>query len=243
MPVEPVEGRSMDPSDAICPSGLDMLRDFADLLLPSAWVTPTVDADLPRGDGHVVLFAPGILAGDYSTAPARRFFRRLGYDAQGWGLGPNLGPTRRIVQGLEARLFALNDRSGGRVSMIGRSLGGILLRELAKSHPDRVRRLILVCSPVRHPVPSLLAPVLHRFDRFYEPSYPREPALLNRPAPVPTTSFYTRIDGFLAWQHCLEEPSTIAENIELPEAGHCSAGLHKPALRLAASRLALPDRA
>lgn len=219
-----------------------MARDFADLLRPSAWVTPEVAPDLPRGDGHAVLFAPGVLAGDYSTAPARRFFSLLGYDARGWGLGPNLGPTRHIVRGLEARLFALNDRSGGRVSLIGRSLGGILLRELAKSHPDRVRRLILVCSPVRHPVPSLLSPVLYRFERFYEPAYPREPALLNRPAPVPTTSFYTRSDGFLAWQHCLEEAGGMAENIELTEAGHCAAGLHPVALHLAASRLALPDR-
>lgn len=219
-----------------------LLRDFADLARPSCWVTPVPPADLPRGDGHAVLFAPGIGAGDFGTSTVRRFYRSLGYDAVGWELGANLGPTRHIVRGLEARLFALNDRSGRRVSLVGRSLSGVLLRELAKRHPDRVRRLILVCSPVRHPVPSPLAPLVHAFDRFYDVEYPRDPETLSRPAPVPTTALYTKIDGYIGWGHCLEQPGPLAENIELPGARHCTAAMDSLALRLVAERLAIPDR-
>lgn len=219
-----------------------LLRDFADLARPACWVTPAPAADLPRGDGHYVLFAPGIGSGDFGTLPVRRFVRALGYEAVGWELGANLGPTSHIVRGLEARLFALNERSGRRVSLIGRSLGGVLLRELAKRHPERVRRLILVCSPVRHPVPSLLAPLVHAFDGAYDPEYPRDPVALSRPAPVPTTALYTKTDGYIGWGHCLEEPGPLAENVELPGARHCTAAMDSLALRRVAERLAIPDR-
>jgi pimeloyl-ACP methyl ester carboxylesterase len=57
---------------------------------------------------------------------------------------------------LESRLFALNDRSGRRVSLVGKSLGGFLSRELAKLYPERVRRLILICAPVQHPAATAL---------------------------------------------------------------------------------------
>ena len=32
---------------------------------------------------------------------------------------------------------------------------------------------------------------------------------------VPCTSIYSRTDGIVAWQHCLEYPGELAENIEV----------------------------
>jgi pimeloyl-ACP methyl ester carboxylesterase len=221
------------------PPASRMLRDLLEVFRPVSWITPPDNPEFPRGDGHAVMFAPGIAAGDLSTLPIRRFVARLGYQACGWELGTNLGPTTAIVSGMERRLAELNDRTGQKVTLIGRSLGGVLLRELAKMHPDRVRRLILVCSPVHHPVASLLAPLVLRFDRFYSPAFSRDPEMLNRPAPVPTVAFHTKSDGYIAWRHCVEQPSPLVENIELPGAGHCTASLHPVALRVIASRLPL----
>lgn len=48
-------------------------------------------AGAPRGDGHVVVVLPGLLNTDRSTFVLRRFLRRIGYDAHGWGLGRNFG--------------------------------------------------------------------------------------------------------------------------------------------------------
>ena len=218
-----------------------MVRDLAEVLDPRMWMALPDVPGLPRGDGHAVLFAPGILTGDLTTASMRGFIARLGYAAHGWGRGVNLGPTRRVVAGIERRLMELNDRSGRRVSLVGLSLGGVYLRELAKRHPDRVRRLFLICCPTRYPVASRITPLLIALEAFYDPAHPRSPEALSRPAPVPTTAFYTRRDGFLAWQCCLES-GAMAENIEVTS-GHCAAGRTPLTLRILARRLAEPDRA
>ena len=104
---------------------------------------------VPRGDGHAVLVLPGFLAGDFSTAPLRRFLRSLCYDARGWKLGVNLGPNAGLREALVARLTHLAERHGRRVSLIGWSLGGIYARELARAHPDRVRIVITLATPFR----------------------------------------------------------------------------------------------
>ena len=62
---------------------------------------------LPRGDGHPVLVLPGFAASDRSTLALRRQLRSWGYDAHGWELGRNVGPTDHILDGVEARLAAL----------------------------------------------------------------------------------------------------------------------------------------
>lgn len=215
---------------------------MADLLYPHSWQLPVPDAEVPSGDGHGVLVVPGLACPDAIMWPVRRFLHTLGYEAQGWQAGLNLGPTPRAMRILQARLFALNDRTGRRVSLVGKSLGGLLCRELAKLYPDRVRRLILVCSPVQHPVGNRAAPLLYALKDFYAPGISRDLAALSQPAPVPTTALFTKLDGLISWQCCLEVPSPLAENIELPGAYHTTAAMHPLALRVMAARLALADR-
>src|ERR1700712_5868478 len=83
---------------------------------------------LPIGDGHPVLVLPGLLAGDGTTWTLRRLLTRLGYQAHGWGLGRNIGPTPSVLQGMSARLDELHNRYDALVSLIGWSLGGIFAR-------------------------------------------------------------------------------------------------------------------
>ena len=85
-----------------------------------------------RGDRHPVLVLPGFTAGDRSTAPLRWFLRSQGWWAHGWHLGPNFGPTRRVVNGIQERLDELHGLHGRAVSSVGWSLGGIYARELAR---------------------------------------------------------------------------------------------------------------
>jgi hypothetical protein len=54
---------------------------------------------------------------------------------------------------------------------------------------------------------------------------------------VPATAIYTRSDGVVAWQACLEEESNKAENIEV-RTTHLGLGFHAPALWVIADRLA-----
>ena len=118
------------------------LARLAVLPLAAPWL-----AAAPRGDGHGALVLPGLLASDMSTAPLRRFLRRLGYDVRGWDLGRNLGPTDAVLDGLPRALADLAGRTGGPVSVVGWSLGGIYARELARQRPGQVREVITLGSP------------------------------------------------------------------------------------------------
>jgi len=152
------------------PSILKTMRDFADLASPRYWFSPMPDPGLPTGDGHSVLIAPGMFCNDLFMRPVCNFLQALNYDAQGWQVGLNFGPTKHIMGKLESRLFRLNDRTGRRISLIGKSLGGMVMRELAKKYPDRVRRLILLCAPVQHPVANRAAPFLYLLKPLFDQS-------------------------------------------------------------------------
>ena len=103
----------------------------------------------PRGDGHPVLVLPGFVTTDLSTSVLRRFLKRQGYDAHAWKLGRNLGPRAIGWEGekLIARLEAIHEATGKKVSLVGWSLGGILARQLSRRRPDLVRQVISLGSP------------------------------------------------------------------------------------------------
>jgi len=58
-----------------------------------------------------------------------------------------------------------------------------------------------------------------------------------RPTPVAAASIYTRSDGVVAWQACLEPEGTQSEHIEV-RTTHLALGFHAPALWVIADRLA-----
>ncbi len=197
--------------------------------------------EVVRGDGHAVLVLPGLLAGDFSTLPLRRFLRALCYDARGWKLGINTGPTPALREALDRRLLHLAERHERRVSLIGWSLGGIYARELARSHAERVRLVITLGTPFRDisaTHAARIVPIRPGGRSLHEAHDLR--AGLARPLRVPTTSIYSRSDGIVAWQSCLEEPGTGRENVEV-HCSHTGMGWHPETLRVIADRLAQPE--
>jgi pimeloyl-ACP methyl ester carboxylesterase len=212
-------------------------------LLAFAQATPLLQT-LPRGDGHRVLVIPGFMGDDRSTAPLRLFLAGRGYRAMPWRLGRNLGPTDAIIDGMDGVLdrFAT---TAERISIVGWSLGGIFAREIARSHVGVVRSVITLGSPFQlHAGERDLTnagqaydavSVLHsaRADRFV-------PAEGRPPMPVPTTNIYTRADGVVPWQSCVDVDGDRSENIEIP-GSHAGLGHNPVALALIADRLAQPD--
>jgi len=196
------------------------------------------------GDGHPVLVLPGLLAGDLSTLPLRRFLRALCYDAHGWELGLNMGPTPTLREKLLARFTALRARHDGRrVSLVGWSLGGIYARELARAHPDQVRLVITLATPFR----DISATHAARLVGLRPGGRPLREARelhehLRRPLPVPTTSIYSRTDGIVAWRSCLEEAGPERESVEVA-CSHTGMGFHAETLAVIADRLAQPEGA
>jgi pimeloyl-ACP methyl ester carboxylesterase len=209
------------------------------------WELGAFAASLPllsmaqRGDGHPVLVMPGLIASDLSTRPLRGFLNRQGYDAQGWGLGRNLGPRPGVQAMILARLRELYQQTGRKVSLVGWSLGGIFAREAAKQAPEAVRLVITLGSPFGgHPKAT-------NAWRVYELASGEKVAdhgndfieAMRQPPPVPTTAIYSRTDGVCAWQTCRERPAPQAENIEV-EGSHCGLGHNPAAIYAVADRLA-----
>jgi pimeloyl-ACP methyl ester carboxylesterase len=197
---------------------------------------------LPAGDGHPVLVLPGLLAGDASTIVLRSVLGRLGYDVHGWRLGRNVGPTAKVVRGMDQRLQELAQRHGRRVSLIGWSLGGIFARTLARRSPDLVRQVVTLGSPFRlaRPEQSRASRAFERFSHLHvEPvSLPLESE--GASLPVPATSIYSRYDGIVAWRACLDTPGPVTENIEV-YSSHLGLGHHPAALWAVTDRLAQPQ--
>jgi pimeloyl-ACP methyl ester carboxylesterase len=149
-----------------------------------------------------VLVLPGLARGDSQTVRLRSYLNGLGFNVQGWGLGVDIGPTRRVLDGLEA-LLTKTASSCGPVNLVGLSMGGLFARWMAQRQPASVRQVISICSPFRSPLDSFFLPL-----RPVAPLWPCDVSafleVVGRPLPVPTTCLYTTTDGTVAWGSCLD---------------------------------------
>ena len=169
----------------------------------------------PRGDGHPVLVLPGLVASDVSTRLLRRYLKSRGYDAHGWGLGRNFGPREGIEAGMERRLRELHERHGRKVSLVGWSLGGIYARMLANRHPEMVRNVITLGSPLHGHAQSTNA---WRVYELVSGRSSKDPERMRHVTPLPqmpTTSIFSRSDGVVAWQCSVNDTGPQSENIEV----------------------------
>jgi pimeloyl-ACP methyl ester carboxylesterase len=196
-----------------------------------------------RGDRHPVLVLPGFTASDRSTEVLRWYLRSLGYWTHGWHLGRNLGPQHHIVAGLVARLAELHAQHGRKVSLIGQSLGGIYARHLAFRHPEMVRGVTTLGSPFRTQ-PGDHSAVEHLWRITTVRSRPQVRRLITDEQDlvldVPSTAIYSRTDGIVAWQLCIESAGPLRESIEV-RSSHSGMGVNPSALYAIADRLAQPE--
>ncbi|PWR21683.1 esterase/lipase family protein [Zavarzinia compransoris] len=194
-------------------------------------------ATTARGDGHPVLVIPEFLTGDAVTWPLRRFLTDRGYAVYGWDQGFNFGPRPDILAALQARIGHLSDLHGTRVSLIGVSIGGIYAREAARSRPNAVRSVITLGTPTRpmedgvltDTAPASLIDALRLAVGSLREKIAKAP-------PVPTTALYSRTDGLVAWQSCLEAEGPMHESIEI-FSSHIGMAHNPLALRVIADRL------
>jgi pimeloyl-ACP methyl ester carboxylesterase len=167
----------------------------------------------------------------------------LGYTLHSWGRRDVLG-LHQLATVAVARLREVADQAGGKVSLLGHSLGGIYAREIARQAPDHVRGVVTAGSPFAGDLKSnYVWPVYEVLTGTRVDSIPT--AVLDRmnvAPPVPTTAIYSRGDGMAAWWTCVEIEGPTVENIGV-RGSHVGL-LHNPlALYVIADRLAQPEGA
>jgi pimeloyl-ACP methyl ester carboxylesterase len=194
-------------------------------------------ATAPKGDGHSVLLLPALLCRDRYTAYVRRFLTIIGYSVHGWNLGVNIGPTRRLLDGATDRLIDLSDEHGP-VSIIGFSMGGLFARWLALWMPDRVRQVITVCSPIHEPARNFWLPMQPFLGLWPGVDLHKLMDEVGQSLPVGGTFLFSRDDGLVNWEVCLDASVPPEDNIEI-SGPHVLIARNPQVMRILAERLAL----
>ncbi len=171
----------------------------------------------PSGKGPVMVL-PGFMADDNLTWLLRRFLEGQGYRVYPWGLGMNRGPMMQYLPTILKSLERICDQHGAPPSLVGWSRGGVLAREAARDRPNLVRSIVTLGSPVRGGVhgtsigrwvtqqtgmtPEQMRRILHERQR--------------TPIKTPITAIYSKTDGVVSWQACIDDLNPQVTHVEVP---------------------------
>ena len=208
----------VDARDLEMPSRWALLREGRVVLerLQLAASSRRLAAESPRGAGETVMVVPGFATDDGWTVRLRRFLGAIGHNAVGWGLGRNRGNVPKLIPAVIRRAEEVASGRGSPVRLIGWSLGGYLVREAARERPELVERVVTLGAPVvGGPSYTASAPVyVHRgydLEEIAATVLERE----RRPITVPVFALYSRSDGVVAWQACIDNFANRVEHHEV----------------------------
>ncbi len=207
----------------------------------------------PRGDKSAVVVVPGFMGTDHYLYELHSWLRRVGYRPYFSQIGWNADCLNVLVERLSETIEEAVTETGGKVHLIGHSLGGLLTRSAAARHREHVRSVITLGSPFRgirsHPL------VLETADRVRARIMNRPGQRENQPdcytgycgcravtdlqasfpAEIRQTAIFTKTDGIVDWSVCVnDDPAT---NFEVTGT-HIGLVFNPSAYQLIARRLA-----
>ncbi len=201
------------------PRRLDALRELRLPLDALRWVPSWLTLKHPRAARpRTVLLLPGFGAGPRSMRVMEAFLRRRGHRVRDWGLGVNTGDAKRLraqLQGVVEASIAAHDEP---VVLVGWSLGGYLAREYAREHPDGVRKIVTLGSPViggpRYTATAARYRARgHDLDAIERTIKDRYATALR----APVAAIYSKRDGIVAWPACIDRWSPHVHHVEVHE--------------------------
>ncbi|MFK7917633.1 MAG: lipase family alpha/beta hydrolase [Ilumatobacter sp.] len=196
----------------------------------------------PRGNGRIAVALPGWKAPEATTAPLRAYLGSIGHDARSWGFGINQGDVEAKRDEMVTQVRDLAESSGRPVNLLGWSLGGVVAREVARSAPESVHRLVIYGSPV------VGGPTHTAGVGTYDPAEVSRirdlQAHLDATDPVttPMTAIFTRNDTVVDWRACIDRFSTNVTTVEVG-CTHVGLGLDPDVWLTIAEALGEHDRA
>lgn len=206
-----------------------------------------------EGNRKSIMLIPGFMASDMSLVPLATLCGWLGHKTFFTGIRSNSNCPRETLTDLEYHLERISEHAGARVTIIGQSLGGVYARELAARLPDLVERVVTLGSPIRF-VEEMSNPLVIAMAKLVAILRNMDAGCLSQSCPcgmgiveresvdVPTTVVYSKTDGVVHWESCIDRSGVKnVENIEVM-ASHCGMGINSDVLRVVADRLASPPR-
>jgi pimeloyl-ACP methyl ester carboxylesterase len=220
------------------PDRLDALRELRLPIDMLRW-GPTWLALKARRAAHprTAILLPGFGTGPRSMRVMEAFLRRRGHRARDWGLGRNTGDVMQFRMRLKSVVEESIARHGEPVVLVGWSLGGYIAREYAREHSGEVRKVITLGSPVvggpRYTATAgWYRSQGHDLDEI-------ERAVAGRyavPLRVPVTAIYSKRDGVVAWQACIDRWSPNVRHVEVSET-HVGLGFAPRVLTIVADEI------
>jgi pimeloyl-ACP methyl ester carboxylesterase len=199
------------------PSILDLFQEFRVVrevatFAQRAWTWPVARSS---ERSKSILLIPGFMAGDATLYPFANWLRTRGHQVFFSGMLANTDCPRRAVDRLSGILKDLAAKTGGKIVIIGHSLGGIYARELSRRHLDLVDQVILMGAPVRdprkhaNPFVKMLATLTFNMHESgcHCPGDISTVCGINGDTPPPgihETIIYSKSDGVVDWASCIE---------------------------------------
>jgi pimeloyl-ACP methyl ester carboxylesterase len=135
---------------------------------------------------------------------------------------------------------AVAEETGRPLRLVGWSLGGYLVREVARERPDLVAQVVTLGAPVvGGPKYTASAPMYRRkgydLDRIEADVDARE----ETPIRVPVDAVFSRSDGVVAWRACVDRRNPTVRHHEI-DTSHLGLVASPASFRLLARLLAAP---
>ena len=142
------------------------------------------------------MVVPGFVANDRTTLGLQRALAEAGYRVSGWGLGMNRGATPETLESLTRQIEAFG--GGGKIILVGWSLGGVYAREAAKLRPDLVEKVVTLGSPFSGDPRGNNVWRLYEWIAGHKVDDPPIKTNLAEKPPVPTLALWSRRDGIVS---------------------------------------------
>jgi pimeloyl-ACP methyl ester carboxylesterase len=208
----------------------------------------------PLGDSSGVVIIPGFLGTDTFLVEIYAWLYRMDYKPYFSGIGINADcPNRLIRSSLNATIDRAVQETGGKVHLIGHSLGGLIAIAAAAQRPEDIASVTTLAAPMRGKVchPNILrlaeyvrGSIVARYgDEVLPACYTGHCGCdfvdcLTRDMPdsVQRTAIYTRTDAVVDWRFCITGDPEV--DVEVPGT-HIGLIVNPSAYSAIAARLAL----
>ena len=209
---------------------------------------------IPRGNGSAVVVIPGFLGNDEYLGHMHGWLDRIGYRTYVSGINLNAECPNLLIRDRLAKIIDKAIREcGGKIHIIGHSLGGVIARSVANQRPNDVASVTTIGSPIRgvvahHAVLSAAQAVRTKILQEHGKKVLPECytarctcdficSLKSRiPENVLETAIYTQDDGVVDWRYCLSNNEDA--NFEVPGT-HIGLAFNASVYSIIANRLQL----